>query len=426
MTAPQLLYPHSRKFPFDEVCEQIVRELETRNFDVPGMRVEFDVYGSGEQKLRLVRSIEGDGYLVDGRRVGDFRIYFGRVQGLPPSGAWNDTAAVNSIALRYKKLDVYEDESGPRFKFYVGNDWEADRVAFMRDYGVNSKLDGKPRTYLLYKGACHCKEGWSGLSHTHTKRRPPLLVSDNDLGREYDPEHEPRKYDTAEVMLEFAAHLRDVVLAEILRHPLPAERLDVFPEPAVIPWPSSIGPMFCFADDREARRIREGQADRNALEAPDRYAIGVNWRLASLDVPNDGTVPKIAYDGFIWCGLGDAAKLHAADALASDKDEPTLVVPGRSRCSERFVLSVTPKNANDIYIADHGAYEKRRAELAAARRPGQPYFTNEEMHDFTRARARTIIPIHEYTGGFAQPVVLINRELDFDEVEIVVAEKDRY
>jgi hypothetical protein len=415
MTIPQFLYPSSRKFPFDEVCEQIVRELELRNFDVPGMRVEFDVYGSGEQKLRCVRAVESDGYLVDGRRVGDFRI------------AWNDTAAVNSIALRCKKLDVYEDESGPRFKVYVGSDWEAEGKSFMHGYGINSKLDGKPRTYLLYKGECTCGENrgiWSGR-HTHSKRRSPLLVADNDLGREYDPEHEPREYGTAEIMLELYADLRDIVLAEILRHPLPTERLDVFPEPAVVPWPSSIGPMFCFADDREARRIHDGQADRNALEAPDRYALGVNWRLASLDIPNDGTVPKIAYDGFIWCGLGDAAKLHAADALASDKDKPTLVVPGRSRHSERFVLRVTPKNANDIYIADHGAYEKRRAELAAMS-PDRRYFDNAEIHDFTRARARSIVPIHEYAGGFSQPVVLINRELDFDEVEIVVAEKDRY
>ena len=47
---PKFLYPHSRQFPFDEVAEKIVRELKKRNFDIPGIEVELDSYGSGEEK----------------------------------------------------------------------------------------------------------------------------------------------------------------------------------------------------------------------------------------------------------------------------------------------------------------------------------------------------------------------------------------
>lgn len=56
---PKFLYPHSRQFPFDEVAEKIVRELKKRNFDIPGIEVELDSYGSGEEKYIYVSMIKG-------------------------------------------------------------------------------------------------------------------------------------------------------------------------------------------------------------------------------------------------------------------------------------------------------------------------------------------------------------------------------
>jgi hypothetical protein len=70
-TEPQFLYPKSRQYPFDEVCEQIVRALEERGWDVPGLTINFGVYGGEAEKYRLVRSIVGD----------DFVLHFGRPQG---------------------------------------------------------------------------------------------------------------------------------------------------------------------------------------------------------------------------------------------------------------------------------------------------------------------------------------------------------
>ena len=40
----QFLYPTSRMFPVDEVCEKIVRELEKRDWNVPDINVEFYSY----------------------------------------------------------------------------------------------------------------------------------------------------------------------------------------------------------------------------------------------------------------------------------------------------------------------------------------------------------------------------------------------
>lgn len=45
--------------------------------------------------------------------------------------------------------------------------------------------------------------------------------------------------------------------------------------------------------------------------------------------------------------------------------------------------------------------------------------TDEQYAESLRMIGRTIAPIQEYEGRYEQPIVLINRELDFDEVEVV-------
>jgi len=69
-------------------------------------------------------------------------------------------------------------------------------------------------------------------------------------------------------------------------------------------------------------------------------------------------------------------------------------------------IRVTPRSAHDVYVADWGAA------LADPRYPAP-------AADRTTARARTIVPITAYSGGFAHPVVLIRRELGLDEVGLV-------
>ncbi|MFA5197818.1 MAG: hypothetical protein WC437_05370 [Patescibacteria group bacterium] len=421
----EFLYPTSRQFPVDEVCEQIVRELEKRNWQVPGINVEFHEYGSGAQKFRAVLRIKSQ----------DFKLWFCRVQRTMPGGRWNDTAGVTEIVIPKKELHVYEDESGPTFYLYVGDDYERDREKFVNGSKVNSKLNGEPKLYLEYKGGCDCRatggasseavgfltatltgdaEKLARMTHTHSGRRPPLLVHTNDLGREYDPEgDEPKLFRIAEVMAEFKQYLEEVVLKMVVAHPIPTEKVDTFASPESIPFPESVGSLFCFGEYRDAERIKHGKENPEELDLSDRYGLtGSGYRLMSLETSNDGTVPEIAYDGFLWCGIGEVTAEMAIDSLE---------VPGHYWWSdrERFVIRLKPSRANGIYIADHAQYDKRRKELGDAMENGRDRFTDAEVADFTRARARTIIPISEYKGGYEQPVVLINRELSFDEVEVI-------
>lgn len=424
-TEPTFLYPKSRQFPFDEVCEQIVRALEERNWSVPGITVDFDVYGTGAQKYRLVRYIKGDG----------FKVYFGRPQAR--MGNWNDTAAVTEIVIPQQELHVYDDESGPTYYVYVGDDWDADKEQFLNGSKVNSKLNGKPRMYLMYKGGCDCQakagasvsamgffDAWlsrdaeklAALNHTHPGCRSPMLVHDNDLDREYEPKGgEATSYRTNDVFTEFTRWLEDNLLAQILAQPVPDEKVDFFRE-TVTPYTDTVGPIFCFGDRKDARRVHQGKLGINELLPSDRYAFqGGGYRLVAFS-DGDGNVPEVAYDGFLWCGVGEVTDETSID---------TLDIPGHSRWSDReqqFVLRVSPNRADGVYVADHSAYELRRRELRdEAARQGDPDrdFTRDEVRDFVSARGRTIVPISEYAGGYEQPVVLVNRELDFDEVELV-------
>lgn len=207
-TKPTFLYPTSRQFPFDEVTEQIIRALEERNWDVPDITVDFDVYGSGD--YRMVQYLTGP----------DFRLWFCRIQG--SLGSLNDIAAVTRISVPRKELHVNNDESGPTFYVYTGKNWKKDQGRFSGSSKFHSKRKGESPWYLKYSGSCNC--GATSLPHTHPGRRPPILVADNDLGREYSPKgKQPESYETSAVFAEFTTWLKDHVLAAILEQPVASQ-----------------------------------------------------------------------------------------------------------------------------------------------------------------------------------------------------------
>jgi hypothetical protein len=169
--------------------------------------------------------------------------------------------------------------------------------------------------------------------------------------------------------------------------------------------------LFSFGSYEDASRILVGQTDASAVDAMNRYGMsGGGDRLVAVG-DSDGDVPEIASDGFLWCGVG------TVNEKSSAKD---LDIPGHMKWSDNdsHVIRVTPKFANGIWVADHGAYERRRSELLATR-GDRKQLTDADVRDFVSARGRTITPITDYAGGFELPVVLINRDLALDEVEVV-------
>jgi hypothetical protein len=207
-TEPKFLYPTSREYPFDETTYKIVKALEERGFDVPGINVKFDYYGPNDA-FRHVEEINAE----------DFRLLFCRIQG-ELGNDWNDTAAVNTLNIPKKELSVFEDNSGPNFHLYVGKNWEADKDNFLNNTKVNSKLRGEPRKYLRYDGSWRKEHG--GVHYLG--KTAPFLANNNDLGREYDAEgKEPRYFETQQVFQEFKDFL-DGKLEQIIKSKEPVRK----------------------------------------------------------------------------------------------------------------------------------------------------------------------------------------------------------
>ena len=389
---PKFLYPYSRQFPFDEVAEKIVRALEKRNWKVPGITVEFDTYGSGELKYKFVCEINGE----------NFRLNFCRTQEKLEGTPWNDIAALHGIYIPKQIIEVYEEECGPRYWLYVGKDWEKDKQWFMNSIKVNAKLDGEPRRYLRYHGNTY--EG-----------RASELVHDNDLGREYSPiGSEPRKINLEEKFKEFTSWLEEFVLNYILT--FPEGNAVEEKNNQLIPYKGPWTTVYSLCDNKDAARIVKGKKNSQALPPQDRHAyFGSGKRLVPLDVPNNGRFPQIAREGFIWCDTNS----NISSNSKIDEISRGVTLEMKSLFRDNYIVAVKLKYANDVYVVDHAKYEEKRNQLFESIAP-RDRLTDKEYGDVVAARGATIVPINDYKGGYKDPIILINRELDFDEIDWIV------
>jgi len=386
---PEFLYPYSRQFPFDEVAEKIVRALEKRNWKVPGITVEFDTYGSGEEKYKLVREINGE----------DFKLYFGRSQGRINNSNWNNTAALHCVYIPKQIIEVFEDESGPEYYLYVGKNWEHDKKWFMNSIKVNSKLRGKPRRYLEYIG------------NTRNSRASELVPHD-DLGREYSPlGDEPRRIDLELKFKEFTSWLEEFVLNYILTFPEENVAEETIDE--LIPYKGPWSTVFSLCSGKDAERILKGKENPNKLPLQDRHAyFGSGRRLVPLDVHNNGRFPQAAREGFIWCDTNP----NITQNSKIDEISRCITLEMKSLFRENYVIAVKLKYANEVYVADNAKYEETRHQLFESIAP-RNRLTDEELGNALAARGATIVPITNYKGDYKDPILLINRELDFDEID---------
>lgn len=368
---PKFLYPHSRQFPFDEVAEKIVRELKKRNFDIPGIEVELDSYGSGEEKYIYVSMIKG----------ADFKLWFCRVQG-QLSKSKNDIAAIHEIKIPRQELCVYEDESGPTYRIYVGDDWEKDKEWFFNTIKIHAKLRGESKKYLIYSGNTY-------------KSRAVYLLPDKDLGREYEPEEgEPQRIEVKDVFSNITEYLTKNVLEYILKFP----EAEVIVDPKieeVIPYKGKHTLLYSLCNGKDKYIIDTGK--KNPLELP----------------PEKRCV-RFGMRG-IWCDINTDGKITPE---ATKSDFLPEVVWNMDWISSLHIVAIRPKYANGIFVIDESKFEERRQELFKQIAP-KDTLTDEELDSAYDARKATEIPVNDYKGDYKKPIVIITRELDFDEIEWV-------
>lgn len=392
---PKFLYPKSRQFPFDEVCEKIVNSIEKRNWEVPGLNIEFEIYGSGEEKYSYIKKIYGE----------DFKLYFCRKQG--SLKGYNDIAAVSEVTIPFQQIQVNEDESGSTYYLYVGKDWNKDKKSFINEGKCNSKLNNESKTYLKYKGVV-LNQGQS------------LLINDNDSRREYSPEgDEPTEFMLEDKFKEFVDWLEKNVLKYILKFPEVEEIKSPNILEELIPYNGIWTTIFSISNKEFIKKVEIGKKDLEKLEPNDRHAsFGSYPRLVPLSFLKDKNIPKVAFDGFIWCDTNQYITQNSnCKSLNSD------VVNCYSRCWEKnLIVAICPKYANGIYVFDNQAFYEKRKQIFESIVPRER-LNDEELGIAYAVRANSIIPINEYKGGYTEPLVLINRELDFDEIKWVQTEE---
>jgi len=389
------LYPKSRQYGFDEVAESIVRALEKRHFDVPGVEIKFHTYGRGEQMVRFVQEIKS----------GDLMMVFGRTQGHLPGGHFNDTAAISTIGIRGEQISLYEDFSGPSYYKYVGSDWEGDREWFFGSTCfVNSKLRKEPRRYLSYKGSSS-----STGRYTLAGVLQEFLVHDTDIDREYGLEEGDEPFYETSSVIQRMTEVLESFLEEIESTPERDEDFR-FDDPIILAH--GCPEFWTFVSGRDARRIADVRAAGESASLADRYALLPDWRLVPLTTRiegenlKEGVGRRRIYDGYVWCS-------ESPDTI------PEKAKPSWSFAQEGIYLArISPNSANDIFVVDDAVRKQKRKELEN-RNPDNPRYTSEELSEIAKAFAETLTPWNDYEGDFEEPIVIIGRDVGLGELSIV-------
>lgn len=397
LSSPEFHWPNldeTAKYfcPLERAGGLLVRELARVGWDVPGIHVEVDTYGRGEDLIRCVRKISGS------TADGPFELKFAGSQGR--KGAFNVLTGLSEATIPPGiSIRFYDDRSGPRAHLYVGKDWKKDGKAWISDLKVNSKLDGKPRTYLAYKG-------WGGGR---------LMKHDAELGREYSPEFgEPWSLDSDKIAGDVVKFV-DRLIAGLTPMPSAPGFDNVTPQGDAnmrrlatierIPAPDDFPLLYAWVDRNNACRLQDVASGE--AESGQRYGLsGSGYRLARLSAAS-GDLPPRATDGFTYASADPT--VAAGHVIYSVSDDASPVV-------------VKLKWLNDVYVVDSAAYDRARDEVFArieAEKRESGRMTDNELDACAAATAQTMVPVTEYAGGFEKPTYLIGRQTEIDEVRSV-------
>ena len=267
-TDAKFIYPTRRQFPFDTVANLIVKEIAKRNWKIPRLEIKYSTFGSsGYDKHEYLTYIIGK----------DFKLHY------------NDNGLF-CISIPKQIIEVYNDESGPRYWLYVGKDYKKDKDWFFNSIKVNSKLNGEPKRYLVYSG-----------KHNYYSR-PEYLINDTDLDREYKAEgDEPIELNLKDKFKEFTNYLKQI-LAYIVSFPEVEHTNTPLKKDKLIPYKGIWDVLFTPVTPKMIEKIKYNKTHPKNIKNSERYAIAPDRRLVSLGNPYVKTKKyTVAFDGFVWC-----------------------------------------------------------------------------------------------------------------------------
>lgn len=237
------LLPGFMKETGDKAIE-LLKELELRNFDVPGFEIGFYLdRDSCEIKPWKICCMDLN-LLITG----------------------------NTVTIKGKEVSIYDDGSGS-LNVYALNDWESDKKEFMYGKKFNRRLDKQSRLHL----------GYSLYGN--------LFKTNGYDSREYAPEgNEPTEYRVASIEIEVFTFLSDIVEV-VKQYEKPNETKFVFKEPEAIQLKSE------WFKGKTLYAYRDTQwTDKNA-----ETRIDPGYRLLSLTTKlPEHSLKNEMHEGFIY------------------------------------------------------------------------------------------------------------------------------
>lgn len=377
----------AKKFRLDVVVEDILSEIAARlprtidayryhqdyahdTLNVPRIgEIKVTMHETGDGIFRTIGTVDSD----------LFKVWNCRDSGVKYMDRYNDMSRPSDVEAKplATKVTLYDDTSGI-FVTRDGKRFTNSRVysAEGRGYTSDHLRDDLHRTYdgpnpdaPSYEDT---NKGWredkTVLSFRETEDEMIVWLAENVLNP-----------------------LREAPKPEVQATELPEE--EPFPE-------GKVGPLYTFVREEDLRKIALVKENPSKAYPDERKAVSPGYRLLSLGTPLRGA-SEVAYDGFVWCGVGEMDEAKASN--------PNMEI-GRNYkhtdfMSREGVAVIKPKTATDVYVVDWQA--------------------REEVGQIEVAAAKTLVPITEYQGDYKQPIVLISRDLELDEVEAVYLPPER-
>lgn len=398
----------ARGFRIDMVAEDIIAEIAQRlprTIDAYGYHQDYahdtlDVPGLGEVKVTMHQT--GDGiFSTIGTVEGEtFKIWNCRASGVKYMDRYDDISRPNIIKIKdpegrlpnkakTMEIDLYGDDSG-----------------------TFAELDGKRFTNARWQTA-------EGRGYSSDWQRDDLhrtYSGGNDMNPRYQEVNRGWKNDKTvlswrEVEGNAIVWLAENVLNPLKEAPKPESQATTLPEEEPFPE-GKVGPLYAFVDEEVLRKSALIKDNPGKAYPDERKAVRPGKRLLALGMPRKD-VPEIAYDGFVWCGVG------VIDQQTDLTKVKTIGLEHRwddRQYGSQGVAVIKAKTATDVYVVDWQEWDDYRERTFT---PTHDRLTDAEYSEMLVAVARTLKPIAEYDGSYRQPIVLIGRDVELDEVEAV-------
>lgn len=360
-----------------DLRKELIKLLHARNFNIPGVEVEFCLSGSGKQMSIHVFSVKIPS--MDFAMVSDY-----------------------SIRCGIMDMDIHEDASGS-LEVYCGKDWDKDKEEFIKGVRHHRKMNKKSRIVLQYDLRRAHYNPFSDLGFLFGNER---FVATDDCDRGHYPEgDEPTEYTLIEIENRFRKMLKAIIsYLSVFPEQAPDPKLFEEPFPVFLTNPIFAGSVFhSFIDENEMPRLASDDPAND-------YGIQQNVRLLPLSIypPKAHPLGKYMNEGFVYCDI----------TWADGTESVNYFVPGSYSSREKKKVGIQLDKMDNVFIVDMDAGRRFKAKWFKSN-PKAELLEHDAYHQMLIEIASTLVHINDYQGGYVKPVVAICRTVGRNEVKIL-------